>query len=102
MTINQLRQYRKLKGRKLLLEAELQEAETDAEEKRIKKQIDFLSADIGEVEQYVNTIDDGIIADMIRAHYIHGRSWTSIAHCMGGGNTDESVRKQCHRYIKKS
>lgn len=102
MTINQLRQYRKLKGRKLLLEEELQEAETDAEVKRIKKQIDLLSADIAEVEKYIETIDDGTIAEMVKAHYIHGRSWTSIAHCIGGGNTDESVRKQCHRYIKKS
>lgn len=100
MTINELRQYRKTKGRKLLLEAELEECENGKETARLKSQISFLQQEMQKVEEYIDSIGDPYIEDMIKAHYIRGRSWTSIAWQMGGGNTNESVRKQCHRYIK--
>lgn len=101
MTINQLRQYRKNKGRKLLLESELEEEKSEKEIKQLETQIGVLCAALAEVEEYIKNVDDDYIADMLKAHYIHGKSWTNIACYMGGGNTNESVRKQCHRYIQK-
>lgn len=102
LTVNQLRQYRKNKGRKLLLESELKEEKSDKEIKRLENQISVLNTALTEVEEYIKNVDDSYISEMLEAHYIHGTSWANIAYYMGGGNTNESVRKQCHRYIKKS
>lgn len=85
-----------------MLESELEEEKNEKEIKRLENQIGVLCAALAEVEEYIKNVDDNYISDMLEAHYIHGKSWTNIAYYMGGGNTNESVRKQCHRYIKKS
>ena len=123
MTINQLRQYRKLKGRLLLLEEErdglilrakaqsgisvrggipLDTVAQTAEEREIKQRdIDSLKRRLNAIEGYIRGCEEyyGI---MLRLHYIDGKTWTAIAMKMGGNNTTESVRKSCHRYVQRN
>lgn len=123
MTIKQLRQYRKLKGRLLLLEEErdgliLRAKAGDgigvrggmpsntvaqtAEEREIKQRdIDSLKSRLNTIESYIRGCEEyyGI---MLRLHYIDGKTWTAIAMIQGGNNTKESVRKSCHRYVQRN
>lgn len=117
MTISQLRQYRKLKGRKLLLEDEFDEltlkiqaienkdpdkAEISRKERdKLQKDIEFLKQRLNAVEAYLRRCDE-YVGVMLRMHYIEGRRWRDIAQRVGGGNTQESIRKMCHRYIQKN
>lgn len=117
MTISQLRQYRKLKGRKLLLEDEFDEltlkiqaienkdpdkAEISRKERdKLQKDIEYLKQRLNAVEAYLQRCDE-YFGTMLRMHYIDGKTWTAIAMKQGGGNTKESVRKMCHRYIQKN
>lgn len=116
MTINQLRQYRKLKGRKLLLEDEFDEltlkiqaieskdpdkAEISRKERdKLQKDIEYLEQRLQAVEDYISRCDE-YFGTMLRMHYIDGKTWTAIAMKQGGNNTGDSVRKQCHRYVSK-
>lgn len=123
LTINQLRQYRKLKGRLLLLEEErngliLRAKASDeigvrggmpsntvaqtAEEREIKQRdIDSLKRRLNAIEDYIRGCEE-YYRTMLEEHYIKGRSWTSIAMIQGGNNTKESVRKSCHRYVQRN
>lgn len=107
MTINQFRQYRKNKGRKLLLQGEIDKLilsglELDAPEiKWRQKEVAQLSKEMKEVREYLENADP-YIATMLRLHYVSGWRWKDIAIRQGGGNTKESIRKMCHRYIQKN
>lgn len=107
MTINQLRGYRKIKGRKLLLQSEIDKLilsgmEIDSSDiKWRKKEVERLSREMKSVRDYLDSIEP-YISTMLRMHYIEGRRWKDIAQRVGGGNTQESIRKMCHRYIAKN
>lgn len=123
MTINQLRQYRKLKGRMLLLKTERDElilkskvtdgtgcksnktsdvvADTVQERAKINEDIEYLEQRLNAVEGYISQCDE-YFGTMLRMHYIDGKTWTAIAMKQGGNNTGDSVRKQCHRYVSKN
>ena len=106
MTINQFRQYRKNKGRKLLLQSEIDKLILsgleldDIEIKWRKKEVTQLCRDMKAVRDYLDCADP-YISTMLRMHYIEGWRWRDIAQRIGGGNTQESVRKMCHRYIAR-
>jgi hypothetical protein len=53
-----------------------------------------------EVREYLESADP-YISTMLRLHYVSGWRWSDIAQRQGGGNTKESIRKMCHRYIQK-
>lgn len=123
MTIKQLRQYRQLKGKMLLLEAEKDElilrskaadgiaaknnsisdtvGDIVLEREKIEHDIKSLKGRLDVVKNYINKCEEGI-GTMLRLHYIEGKSWTTIALIQGGNNTKDSVRMSCHRYIKNN
>lgn len=123
MTVNQLRQYRKLKGRMLLLKTERDElilkscvadgtgsrsnktsdtvAQTVVEREKMQRDIDYLEQRLQAVEAYIANCDE-YFGTMLRLHYIEGKTWTGIALRQGGGNTKDSVRISCHRYVKNN
>lgn len=123
MTINQLRQYRKLKGRMLLLETERDElilkskvmdgtgsksnktsdtvAQTVIERDKLQEDIECLEQRLQAVEDYISQCDEDY-STMLRLHYIKGEQWTAIAMKKGGNNTADGVRMACHRYVKNN
>ena len=106
MTINQLRGYRKLKGRKLLLQSEIDKLILsgieldDPDIKWRKREVVRLDKEMKSVRDYLDNAEP-YISTMLRMHYIEGRRWKDIAQRVGGGNTQESIRKMCHRYVQK-
>lgn len=107
MTINQLRGYRKIKGRKLLLQSEIDKLilsgieVDDPDIKWRKREVVRLDKEMKSVRDYLDNAEP-YISTMLRMHYIEGRRWKDIAQRVGGGNTQDSVRIMCHRYISRT
>ena len=119
ITINQLRQYRHVKANILLLERELDElilqskacdgtgrsggvsdtvAQIVLQREKKRERINTLTARKNAVEVYLNECDD-YYGLLLRWHYADGKTWASIALTIGGGNTEDGVKKACHRYV---
>ena len=51
------------------------------------------------LERYIADIPDGLTRQIFALRFIDGLSWYKVAVRVGGGNTDESVRKRVYRYL---
>lgn len=74
----------------------IQEIEQEIEERKNR-----IAEEILKIEKYISTIDDSAVRQIFTLRFIELKSWVSVAHQLGGNNTDDSVRKQCYRYIKR-
>lgn len=54
------------------------------------------------LERYISDIPDSLTRQIFTLRFINGLTWVQIAMCVGGGNTDESVRKRVYRYLKST
>lgn len=63
-----------------------------------KAELELLRTNITE---YIMSIDDSLIRQIIKLRCIDLKSWTRIAIEVGGYNTADSVRKCYERYINK-
>lgn len=52
--------------------------------------------------RYIAGIDDSFMRQIISLRFINGLTWNQVAQHIGGGNTEEGVKKACYRYIRKS
>ena len=123
MTINQLRQYRKLKSRKNMLCASRDDVimrsrtgdgtggsyggvsnpvAVSAEKRdKLTEKIDGIQRQLDEIESYIDSCDE-YVGTMLKLHYINGKSWANIALRAGGNNTENGVRMICHRFVRKN
>lgn len=53
------------------------------------------------IEEYIAGIDNSMIREVYRLRFIDGLPWAHVAAKLRGGNTAESVRKMCYRYLEK-
>lgn len=83
-----------------------QDPETDAQIEDCKMIIEAkrreAAAKYNRLCRFIKDIDDSMIRQIISLRYLDGCNWTQVAMKIGGGNTAESVKKACYRYIKKS
>ena len=119
ITIKQLREYRHTKANILLLNQELDElilqskscdgtgrsggvsdtvAQIVLQREKKRERINALTIRKNAVEAYLNECDD-YYGLLLRWHYADGKTWASIALTIGGGNTEDGVKKACHRYV---
>ena len=122
ITIKQLREYRHVKANILLLKSEYDElilksntcestgrsskisdtvAQIVLEREKLLRRINSLTERKNAVEAYLNECDD-YYGLLLRWHYADGKTWASIALTLGGGNTEESVKQACRRYVIKN
>ena len=52
------------------------------------------------VELYIDSIDDLLMRRIFEKRFYDRKKWSTIADELGGGNTFDSVRIACSRYIK--
>ena len=52
--------------------------------------------------EYIEGINDSLVRQIIALRFIDGLKWRQVAEHVGGNNTEDSVKKACYRYIKKS
>ena len=57
---------------------------------------------INEIEAYIFGIEDSHMRRIASFRVIDGLSWSQVAVKIGGGNTDESVKKAFYRYLEKN
>ena len=56
---------------------------------------------LNEVEKFITTIKDSHMRRIISLRVVDGLSWNKVADRIGGGNTDDSVRKAFDRFMEK-
>lgn len=54
------------------------------------------------LERYIADIPDSQVRQIFTCRFVEGLSWVQVAHRIGGGNTEDSVKKVCYRYINKN
>ena len=54
-----------------------------------------------DVEEFIASIEDSRVRRIINLRFVEGLSWNQVADKIGGGNTDDSVRKVYERFMKK-
>lgn len=51
------------------------------------------------VEAFIDGIEPDLTRMMFRLRYLQSFSWKDVAEILGGGNTEDSVKKTCYRYL---
>lgn len=55
---------------------------------------------INDVELFIASVEDSRIRRIINLRFIEGLQWNDVAIKIGGGNTEDSVRKMYERFMK--
>lgn len=69
--------------------------------KRVRHMQSLNDAALSQTRQMIDDIEDEFIRSIVTYRFIDGLSWREVADRIGGGNTDNSVRKAYERYAKK-
>lgn len=54
------------------------------------------------LNRYIENIEDSMMRQIFTYRYVSGLTWYQVAMRLGGGNTDDGVRKAHDRYLKKN
>ena len=54
-----------------------------------------------QLNRYIATVQDSLMRQILTCRYIDGFSWAKVAMCVGGNNTEDSVRKAHNRFLCK-
>lgn len=65
--------------------------------RRVEELLDLLE----EINEYIESIDDSLIRQIIILRYINGLTWDQVAVHIGGGNTADSVRMASNRFLER-
>lgn len=102
MTLSQLSQLYHLE-REIAEEKQRYKVEKDeAIKKIIDKKVNNSTTLQREIEEYIAEIPNSLTRRIFTMRFLKFYKWEVIAYKIGGGNTKDSVKKICYRYIKKS
>lgn len=68
----------------------------------ISERLEQCVVKLREVEMYISNIDDSLTRQVMMYRFAYDMSWRDVAAQVGGGNTEDSVRKMCYRYLEKN
>ncbi len=51
------------------------------------------------IERYIAKVEDSLLRQIFTYRFVNGLPWRQVAACVGGSNTEDSVRMLCKRYI---
>ena len=54
------------------------------------------------LERYIAGISDSLMRQVFTYRFVDGLSWEQVAARIGGGNSADSARKMCRRYINRN
>lgn len=54
-----------------------------------------------EIERYISNIPEDQVRIIFRLRFLQGMSWGEVAAIIGGGNTENSVKCTCYRYLRR-
>lgn len=70
--------------------------------RKIEEDRKAFDAEKAKLEHYLRCIEDTQIRLIFILRFVDLKSWAEVAVAIGGNNTDNSVKKTCYRYLKKS
>ncbi len=56
---------------------------------------------LNQVEKFIASVEDSRMRRIITLRVIDNLSWNSVADSIGGGNTEDSVKKSFYRFMEK-
>lgn len=56
---------------------------------------------INQVEEFISSVDDSMMRRIINLRFIEKMPWGKIANKIGGGNTEDSIKKAFYRFMEK-
>ena len=56
---------------------------------------------LNEVEMFIASVKDSHMRRIISLRVVDGLSWNKVADCIGGGNTEDSIRMSFNRFMEK-
>lgn len=56
---------------------------------------------LNQVEEFIASIEDSHMRRIISLRFIENLSWAKVAECIGGGNTEDSIRMAFNRFMEK-
>ena len=60
-----------------------------------------LTETLNQVEEFIAGVEDSRIRRIITLRFIENLSWNKVADRIGGGNTEDSVKKMFYRFMEK-
>ena len=66
----------------------------------IKSKTAISVVEYNRINRYIASVDDSLMRQILSLRYIDGLSWNKVAMNIGGGNTEDSVRKAHNRFLK--
>lgn len=58
--------------------------------------------ELGKLTRFIDAIPDSQMRQIMRLRYANGFSWRQVATRIGGGNTEDGVRKAHNRFLRKN
>ena len=56
---------------------------------------------LNQVEEFIASVNDSRMRRIINLRFIEGLSWNKVADRIGGGNTEDSVKKAFYRFMER-
>lgn len=67
---------------------------------KLQRRVDDLIDLVVEINEYIETIDDSLLRQIITLRHVNGLTWDQVAASIGGGNTADGVRMIHDRYLR--
>ena len=71
-------------------------------EERIRKEQEDYIRERMEIESFIRSVEDYQIRLILSYRFVDLLTWNQTARMIGGNNTEDSVKKMCYRFLKKS
>ena len=73
----------------------------ETKERIIKEQAEYIKERVI-IEDYIRSVEDYQIRLILSYRFVDLLTWNQTARMIGGNNTEDSVKKMCYRFLKKS
>jgi hypothetical protein len=81
---------------KTALMGDVADLKASIERKRVQTLYEY-----NKILDYVNTIDDSLIRQIVKFRHMYGLSWAAVARRVGGGNSADNIRMIYNRFFEK-
>ena len=65
----------------------------------IEAKISLSVVEYNRLTRYIASVEDSFMRQVLTLRFVDGLSWRQVARGVGGGNTDDSVRKAVNRFL---